>query len=78
MNSGDRAEGEEIMTLFDPAPDLPDDTPVETVRFPTRIVNALTYAGVRTLGEIREASDETLASLPDMGPGSLKWLRETL
>ncbi len=64
--------------LFDPAPDLPDDTPVESVRFPTRIVNALTYAGVRTLGEIRETSDETLASLPDLGTGSVKWLRDKL
>lgn len=57
-----------MSSLFDPAPDLPDDTPVETVRFPTRILNALTYAGVHTLGEIRAASDETLVSIPDVGP----------
>ena len=66
------------MTLFDPAPDLPDETPLETVRFPTRILNAFTYAGVRTLGEIREASDVTLASLPDLGAGSVRWLRDKL
>ena len=64
--------------LFDPSSDLPNDTPVEVVRFPTRIVNALSRASVRTIGEIRESSDETLASLPDLGRGSVKWLRDRL
>ena len=64
--------------MFDPSADLPADTPVENVRFPTRIINALTYAGFRTLGEIREASDQTIASIPDLGSGSVKWLRDRL
>ena len=34
--------------------------PIEKVRFSTRIRNALTAAGWKTVGEIREASDETL------------------
>jgi DNA-directed RNA polymerase alpha subunit len=64
------------LAMFDPSTDLPDDTPVETVRFPIRILNALSYAGVRTIGEIRESIDETLAGLPDLGRGSIRWLRE--
>jgi hypothetical protein len=40
-----------------PAPELPDDTPIENVRFSTRIRNAVTAVGWKTVGEIREASD---------------------
>src|SRR3981189_2690649 len=61
-----------------PAPELPDDTPIENVRFSTRIRNAVTAVGWKTVGEIREASDATLLGLPDLGPGSVASLRETL
>jgi DNA-directed RNA polymerase alpha subunit len=61
-----------------PAPELPDDTPIENVRFSTRVRNALTPAGVKTVGEIRAASDAMLLSLQDLGKGSLAHLRETL
>jgi DNA-directed RNA polymerase alpha subunit len=61
-----------------PAPELPDDTPIEKVRFSTRIRNALTVAGWKTVGEIREASDATLLGLQDLGKGSVSHLRETL
>jgi DNA-directed RNA polymerase alpha subunit len=61
-----------------PAPELPDRTPIENVRFSARIRNALTAAGLKTIGEIREASDATLLSLQDLGPGSVAHLRETL
>ena len=61
-----------------PAPKLPDDTPIENVRFSTRVRNALTTAGVKTVGEIREASDAMLLSLQDLGKGSVAHLRETL
>ena len=50
-----------------PAPELPDDTLVENVRFVTRIRNALNAAGMKTIGEVRETSDDTLLSLPDLG-----------
>ena len=46
-----------------PAPELPDDTPIENVRFSTRIRNAVTAVGWKTVGEIREASDATLLGL---------------
>ena len=61
-----------------PAPELPDDTPIENVRFSTRIRNAVTAVGWKTVGEIREASDATLLGLQDLGPGSVTSLRETL
>jgi DNA-directed RNA polymerase alpha subunit len=61
-----------------PALELPDDTPIEKVRFATRIRNAISAAGWKTVGEIREASDATLLGLPDLGKGSVSYLRETL
>jgi DNA-directed RNA polymerase alpha subunit len=61
-----------------PAPSLPDDTPIENVRFSTRVRNALTTAGVKSVGEIREASDALLLSLQNLGRGSVAHLRETL
>jgi DNA-directed RNA polymerase alpha subunit len=61
-----------------PAPELPDDTPVANVRFSTRVRNALKAAGLKTVGEVREASDATLLSLQDLGQVSVDHLRETL
>jgi DNA-directed RNA polymerase alpha subunit len=61
-----------------PAPELPDDTLVENVRFSTRIRNALNSSGLRTVGEIREASDAKLLGLQDLGKTSVTHLRETL
>ena len=59
-----------------PAPELPDDTPVEKVRLLPRIRNAMKAGGLKTVGEIREASDAT--SLQDLGRNSITHLRETL
>jgi DNA-directed RNA polymerase alpha subunit len=61
-----------------PAPELPDDTPIEIVRFGTRIRNALNAAGMKTVGDVREVSDAVLLSLPDFGSSSLSYLREAL
>jgi DNA-directed RNA polymerase alpha subunit len=61
-----------------PAPELPDETPVENVRFATRIRNALNVGGMKTIGEVREASDAALLSLPGFGSSSLSYLREAL
>ena len=61
-----------------PAPELPDDTPIQNVRFSTRIRNALNAAGMKTIGDVREVSDAALLSLPDFGSGSLSYLREAL
>ena len=64
--------------LIDPKPELPDDTPIDRVRFPTRIRNVLAASGLKTVGEVRETADETLLSLQDLGTVSVKYLRETL
>jgi hypothetical protein len=39
---------------------------------PTRIFNALSNAGLRTLGEVRESSDAILRSFQDLGSGSVR------
>ena len=49
--------------MFDLGPDLPNDTLVEMVRLPTRIRNAVKFAGLKTIGDLRETTDEkTIAS----------------
>jgi hypothetical protein len=60
------------------APGLPDDTLIEKVRLSTRIRNALSASGLKTVGEIRGTSDATLLSLQDIGRGSVAHLREAL
>ena len=64
--------------MLDPTPELPDDTLISLVEFPTRILNVLAAAGLKTVGEVREASDEMLVSLPNLGARSVAHLRETL
>ena len=53
--------------LIDPKPELPDDTPIDRVRFPTRIRNVLAASGLKTVGEVRETADETLLSFRTWG-----------
>src|SRR4030081_709127 len=64
--------------LFGPAPELPDDTLVNEVDLPQRIGRVLQSQGLKTIGEVRETSDEVLMSFPALGEGSVKFLRETL
>ena len=61
---------------FAPTRNLPDDTPVIDIHLPTRISNGLLDLGLRTVGEIRETSDGNLLSAPNLGPSSLRWLRD--
>lgn len=60
------------------SPELPDETPISEVELSTRIRNALSVGGLKTVGEVREASDATLLSLNDFGQGSLTQLPEML
>jgi hypothetical protein len=64
--------------LLDPTPELPDDTLLDRVQFPTRIQAALAALGLRTVREIRETSNEMLLDLHDLGSGSIFYLREAL
>jgi DNA-directed RNA polymerase alpha subunit len=73
-----QATGDGDLAMREPVPELPDDTPTDTINLPTRIRNVLNAAGLRTVGAIRETSDGTLLSLPDLGKGSVAYLRETL
>ena len=65
------------MSELEPTPELPDNTPIREVYFPTRIKNALFAAGLQTVGEVRETSDTALLALPDLG-NSVAHIRETL
>jgi hypothetical protein len=64
--------------LIDPTPGLPDDTPTDRIRFPTRIRKVWQSKKLKTVGEIRDASDKMLMTLPDLGRGSIAFLRKTL
>ena len=72
------ARESETGPLLHPAPELPDNTPIDNVRLSTRIRNALTSGSFKTVGEIREAPDHSLLALQDFGKGSVGYLRETL
>jgi DNA-directed RNA polymerase alpha subunit len=62
----------------DPTPELPDQTLIADVRFPTRVRNVLATTGLKTVGNVRETTDETLLNLQDLGSVSVKHLRLTL
>jgi DNA-directed RNA polymerase alpha subunit len=64
--------------LIEPTPELPDDTPISDVELPARIRTGLEAAGLKTVGEVRETSDEILLSFQDLGQVSVAHLRETL
>jgi DNA-directed RNA polymerase alpha subunit len=63
---------------LDPTPELPDDTPISDIELPVRIRNVPAAAGLETVGEVRETSDEILLSFQDLGKVSVTHLRETL
>jgi DNA-directed RNA polymerase alpha subunit len=64
--------------LLDPTPDLPDDTEIERIRWPTRIRTVLRNAGIKTVGEIRETSDADILRFQRGGPGVVAFLRSAL
>ena len=66
------------MGELEPTPELSDNTPIREVRFPPRIKIALLTAGIQTVGQVREMSDQALIDLPDFGKSSLAHVRETL
>ena len=66
------------MSKLEPTPELPDDTSLREVHFPTQIKDALFAAGLKTVGEVREMSDQALLDLPNFGEASVAHLRETL
>jgi DNA-directed RNA polymerase alpha subunit len=67
-----------VRTILEPTPELPDDTLIGDVEFSTRIRTVLASAGLKTVGQVRETSDEVLLSFQDFGKASVAYLRETL
>jgi DNA-directed RNA polymerase alpha subunit len=61
-----------------PTPELPDDTPIIDLEFPPRIRSGLEAAGLKTVGQVREISDDMLLGFQDFGKVSVAQLRETL
>ncbi len=53
-----------------------DDVPLNKLDLPPRIRNALAWAGITTVGEARQTSDETLRSLENLGPRSVAYIRQ--
>jgi DNA-directed RNA polymerase alpha subunit len=66
------------MTKRDPGPNLPDDVSIDQVRLPHRIKRALEAAGLKTVGDVRKASDAVLLSIQNLGQSSLTHLRNVL
>jgi len=69
---------EKAAELLDPTPELPDNIPLDRVRLPTRIQTFLRIYGLKTVGDVREASDAVLISFQKLGPHSVAHLRRTL
>jgi hypothetical protein len=63
-------------TMYDADPNLPDDTLIEIVRFPTVLRSALMSSGLKTIGEVRATSDADLLRIPDLGNESVRYLRK--
>ena len=66
------------LVMIDPSPELPDDMPVVSLELPRKVRQALTAAGFRTVGRIREAPDAEILRIQDLGESSLALLRKTL
>jgi DNA-directed RNA polymerase alpha subunit len=64
--------------LVVPTPQLPDDTLIDKLQLTTRIREALHAGGLRTVGEIRDKSDQQLLAIRDLGSGSVAHLRASL
>ena len=64
--------------MIDPAPELPDDIPIANVELPPKVKEALSAAGLKTVGEVREAPDALILRLPDLGESALGLLRANL
>ena len=64
--------------MIGPSPELPDDLPIASVELPPKVQQALAAAGLRTVGDVREAPDTKILQIQDLGESSLALLRKTL
>jgi len=70
--------GRKELVMIDPSPELPDDMPIVSVELPPKVRRALTAAGLRTVGKIRETPDTEILRIQDLRESSLALLRKTL
>jgi hypothetical protein len=63
--------------MLSPTPELPDDVPIALVRLPKSVRDALIGAGMKTVGDVRRAANETLQEL-HMNRGAVEFLRAML
>jgi hypothetical protein len=66
------------LAMIDPSPELPDDMSIANVELPPKVQQALIAAGLRTVGDVREAPDTKILEIQDLGESSLAVLRKTL
>jgi hypothetical protein len=64
--------------MIDPSPELSDDVPIADVELPPKVREALAAAGLRTVGDIRDAPDNKILRIQDLSESSLALLRKTL
>lgn len=67
-----------LAAMFNASSDLLDSTLIETIRLPSTLLDALTSAGLKTVGEVRAATNDELHSIPDIGANTVTYLRMTL
>jgi RNA polymerase alpha subunit len=65
------------LAMIDPSPELPDDMSIANVELPPKVQQALIAAGLRTVGDVREAPDTKILEIQDLGENSLAHLRKT-
>lgn len=63
--------------VLHPTPELPDATPVQQVRLPWDVRRTLFLAGLITVGDVREVTNDTLLGLKLNG-GVVDFIRATL
>jgi hypothetical protein len=63
--------------LLYPTSEIPDDAPIEQIRLPRNIRHTLTEAGLKTVGDVRKAANETLFGLK-LNRGVVDYIRATL
>jgi hypothetical protein len=63
--------------LLHPSSEIPDDVPIEQIRLPWNIRRALANAGLKTVGAVRKAADETLLR-SRLNRGVVDFIRATL
>jgi DNA-directed RNA polymerase alpha subunit len=71
-------KSERSIRLINACPELPDDTFIAAPPLPPRIKNALLLREMRTVGEVRIASDKDLLQIRHLGKASIEYLRCSL